>query len=706
MKLDFKQFHKIECDGKCTTLQHPSGHIIKIAHKGLSDEHKKELDDLPMMMAKGGYAKFSQKYDPNLEGSKATTLPKLPGYKSNSQGKIVPVKGSSGSGPSKSSNNMPGSPTDAKQAFTEPDDQGTDVVLAALNRQAPPFGPTTAKYHSPPCINPSCKSYGKPHPNCRCYGGKLDVGRGGMMNQARYAEGGEVKSYCDMKMPHQKGCAYYNEGTGEVKKEDEVAPEPTPASMIPSPEPSASPTPVDYNFDPQPSPTPADIHSGVDDTQAQSQSLPLDHNGDPDVPVNDGSTVTADRDVNSVSPDASSQVGQDNYQSGSVDPAEVAVNTKQALDGEIQKVQADMNNGVINPKTYADLVADKGFFGKMGTLFGMMLSGAGAGLAHQTPMLMDMMDKQIQRDIDAQQKTQENKLNIRKVANDTLHQLAQTTGLNINNAMTQTAFKQSLMSRATLHSFAATVKNLPEGPQKQKAQQTLMLLGKAIDQKDSDAFTKIAIANATSQNTFGNNSNGQPNTTFMKSFGTPEQQKYAADVEDKTISGVPSVAGQIAARPIPQEKRDKINHMNILDSKMNDLINYSEGHLGTLNLSDRATAMQKAMEAVGFYSSSLGTSMTEGTRAWLDKQLADKNPTSIVGNIKGNMAKLKEIQNSNLMRRDQELKGLGFNTKSQNQNNGSNQSQQYNTNQQKQQTQHLSKSGRPIYYKSGKAYYQ
>lgn len=45
-----------------------------------------------------------------------------------------------------------------------------------------------------PCKNSACKSHGKPHPNCRCYG---DM-----------AEGGEVKHFCSEENHHLDGCEY------------------------------------------------------------------------------------------------------------------------------------------------------------------------------------------------------------------------------------------------------------------------------------------------------------------------------------------------------------------------------------------------------------------------------------------------------------------------------------------------------------------
>lgn len=53
-----------------------------------------------------------------------------------------------------------------------------------------------------PCENRACKSYGKPHPNCRCHSG----GPEGL------AKGGQV---CAQNMPHLPSCEFYKEG-GEV----------------------------------------------------------------------------------------------------------------------------------------------------------------------------------------------------------------------------------------------------------------------------------------------------------------------------------------------------------------------------------------------------------------------------------------------------------------------------------------------------------
>lgn len=77
----------------------------------------------------------------------------------------------------------------------------------------------------------------------------------------------------------------------------------------------------------------------------------------------------------------------------------------------------DLHNGQIQPKTYRDLFSknhdgsEKSTLGKLGTIFGLLVSGAGSGLAHQPNALMDMMNREIDRDLDAQKASQANKLN-------------------------------------------------------------------------------------------------------------------------------------------------------------------------------------------------------------------------------------------------------------------------------------------------------
>lgn len=92
---------------------------------------------------------------------------------------------------------------------------------------------------------------------------------------------------------------------------------------------------------------------------------------------------------------------------GNLPPAENAMQKT----AEHMAFADDLNAGRIHPKTYQDLFDSESTIGKMGTLFGLLVSGAGSGLAHQPNAVLDMMNKNIERDLESQKANQSNKLN-------------------------------------------------------------------------------------------------------------------------------------------------------------------------------------------------------------------------------------------------------------------------------------------------------
>lgn len=61
-----------------------------------------------------------------------------------------------------------------------------------------------------PCRNPACRSHGRPHPNCKCYGAAEHGSQEGTGTTA-FAKGGPV-----CQGPHQPGCEYYLAGGGAL----------------------------------------------------------------------------------------------------------------------------------------------------------------------------------------------------------------------------------------------------------------------------------------------------------------------------------------------------------------------------------------------------------------------------------------------------------------------------------------------------------
>lgn len=684
MKIDTSKFKKVDCDDDCTTLAHPSGHQIKIAHKGLSPELREQLDSVPMNLAKGGYAKFAQKYDPNM--------------------------GSKGSKPSQVSNPAAGPtnlvPKPARKAYTEPDDGGTDVMIAALNREAPPFGPLAAeeKQHYPPCINPSCKSFGKPHPNCKCYGGT----GGSVAEQGHFAEGGEVEKeyYCDDTRAHKKSCEYYKGGevkgvhkpyfdkegesvagdkvrSMDIKKDSkkqaidehhkvlgEMRSMPKPKiqgfanggiedGMTLSPSDIDPSAPINPNLNKN-TPMQEEINksyaeqnpsqeqsmsnlAGLTNAKAQAQDVPPAVGPQPplqSVPPNEGSDIkdemdSADSAANKVEP------LQPQHKPVIQQAQEHAENVKNEILHEDQAIKHDLANGYIQPEHYEDHMG-KGFLGKLGTMFAMMVGGGGAALAGQPNMLMEMMNNEIKNNLQA------------KEASAKGIQAAQRNKAEIGGIQQDTARKKMTMDlirdrNFTIHKLDRIANTYPVGSkQYNEAKAAIMLMQNGADKETMDGATQLAFASALAHFGLGSN-DGQQNTQFMKSgMMGPGFERLGQDIEQKTIPGIP---GQ-ASRPIDKNDRDQIQAMSVLSDKANDLMSFAKKHKGTLSPAQRAIAQQKAEELINFYNSSIqGGVLTQGRLEWLDSQIK-KNPTGIVTQLMGNQERLQEIKNSNDHRKD------------------------------------------------------
>jgi hypothetical protein len=188
-------------------------------------------------------------------------------------------------------------------------------------------------------------------------------------------------------------------------------------------------------------------------------------------------------------------------------------------------VADDMNTGKITPETYASLYDKKDTLGKIGTLFGLLVSGAGSGLAHQSNAVMDMMNNTIRNDLEAQKQTQANRLswynaaiNHEKQKNENLLTQAQVAAAQTGNVGTLTDLAVKLkqakdsgvedldgehtaysgMLAGVNNSIYRNILKMPDGPVKAQAMaayqnQVIPAINQAVA---SDAQEKIAKKNA------------------------------------------------------------------------------------------------------------------------------------------------------------------------------------------------------------------
>lgn len=168
---------------------------------------------------------------------------------------------------------------------------------------------------------------------------------------------------------------------------------------------------------------------------------------------------------------------------------------KQELVQEDDKFMQDLVNGHIAPKTYKDLYAEKSTLGKIGTLFGMLVGGAGSGLAHQPNLLMHMMDQQINNDLQAQIQSKNNAQNFLRINQADLSNKVNAVG-GVESAKTAAlARTQAQMYQTSYHNLINMVNNLP-APQQAKWRAALQAMYPQLKDKINNIQDQASAAMA------------------------------------------------------------------------------------------------------------------------------------------------------------------------------------------------------------------
>lgn len=158
----------------------------------------------------------------------------------------------------------------------------------------------------------------------------------------------------------------------------------------------------------------------------------------------------------------------------------------------------DLNQGRIKPETYNSLFESKSTLGKLGTLFGLMVSGAGSGLAGQSNSLLDMMNKTIQNDLDAQRENQKNKLNWYHAGIDYARSKADVNRTNAETSGIKTE-NISKGTKAATDIFGNVAAGIPELEGTSFAKSGMML---TFVQQEQDRINRLApgVAKQVAQN--------------------------------------------------------------------------------------------------------------------------------------------------------------------------------------------------------------
>lgn len=309
-------------------------------------------------------------------------------------------------------------------------------------------------------------------------------------------------------------------------------------------------------------------------------------------------TAQAPADPNATGDDATDAAMQGNATTGpggiplanAQNPEEEISAAQQEKNNKAAAWQSDLANGHITPKTYSDLFHDKGILGKIGTIFGLMISGAGSGLAGQPNALLGLMDKEIERDLEAQKQSKSNAQNYLKILqqqklNDaTIYKYAVENGLTYQEAklkLQETIFQEAKnhILGVTSHHVSTLVNKLPEGPRKEQAKMTMGVVQQAAN----------AEINLNNRQMAEKEYYDKVNRLKQQAVALPELGTRAKDLESHSIPGVGTTKTEVS-----DADRTKMAAQQNLLNKTSELREWAQKHSGDIRPNVKAEGETKA----------------------------------------------------------------------------------------------------------------
>lgn len=366
----------------------------------------------------------------------------------------------------------------------------------------------------------------------------------------------------------------------------------------------------------------------------------------------------------------------------STKPADVGADLKL----EDQNFNKDLMMGHITPETYSSLFAKKDTLGKVGTLFGLIIGGAGSGLLKQENVVLKMMQKEIDNDLQAQIHSATNAQNFYRYNSE--HQLrvaqAQKLGTEEDLIRAQTAkvpaeakyleaqtklqnteantkayaLSRMQMNRAALHTMIEQTQKLPQGsPQRMQAEQALAMLSAGVQSENYDLADRAAAASALARIAL-NSSQSNPEQTFQQQQTALRVggNKDMADFREQRH--MPGIEGQ-SSIALTDKDRTEINHMQTLKGALQRFEVFVKDHSGSLSPSDRKTGQALAAQLQGAYRQATnGGVYKEGENKFIGS-IIDQDPARFFNAIFV-APKIKAINSEFDHQMDQFLKSKGF----------------------------------------------
>lgn len=334
-------------------------------------------------------------------------------------------------------------------------------------------------------------------------------------------------------------------------------------------------------------------------------------------------------------------------------PQEHAVAVKQDLSQEAQAWQNDLNNGHIQPETYQDLFNKKDTLGKIGTIFGLLVGGAGAGLSHQPNALLGMMNKEIENDLNAQMKSKDNAVNYIRLNQQHQMNQAQIKAINQDTNIKAYSLARMQMNIGATHKMAQMVQSipatLPDGrpnPARANAENAFAMMYSGMTSENSNIEDKAAAASALFN--FGGGGGKQTEQQFQQNNKVLRLSGNEKIAENRERKHVPGFEGE-ASRDVEKGDHETIRAMDDFNETVQKVREFAKQHSGIksqLNLSDQNYGRTLLMGLKSRYQDLQGMGTLKGFDIPILNEELGKNLVSVANSIT-NDPKLRAAQDLN-----------------------------------------------------------
>ncbi len=269
---------------------------------------------------------------------------------------------------------------------------------------------------------------------------------------------------------------------------------------------------------------------------------------------------------------------------------------------------------------------------------GMLLSGMGSGLSGQPNMAASVIEKAIERDIDAQKNDQSTNLNLYKMNRERTNSDLEAN-LNAQNQL-YTGVKYSLQQAASKY----------KGPQALAAAQ---MANAQIDQKLAMNNAMLSYMNPTVESMGGaspDSAQGVANHINHLRQGSmmfPQLAQVVKDQESRFIPPAPGRPGYMTTMPMAQPERDRISNLDMVNQSVHDAIAFKQqmDKMGPISPANRgmANAMQANLEnSIGKYVYGFSRMPTEDQIKQIRNSYGDMNSTNWLGTNQAALEGLKK----------------------------------------------------------------